>query len=186
MTTPEPRMTDTDRAQVLQRAALIEACAKEATPGPWRCWNGWGPVGSRRSLLGISRIGPDADSSGIMAYGPTEPIGSRDLYATKADAEFVATAREDVPWLIEQLRLACADLEQREQEIDELRAVLDRARGFLSHVDNGYCSICHSRRKANAFGRDIPSRCEREDCFSHVMDAALSPAAKTEETHNER
>lgn len=78
-----------------ERLAEIRGRLEAASPGPWRCWNGFPLVGEtaqRLGMHGINRIGPDS-------YSPDEPGGllggwseAGDLYATAADAEFVATA----------------------------------------------------------------------------------------------
>jgi hypothetical protein len=83
------------------RLEAIRARAAAATPGLWKCWNGWGPVvGSDPPLLAMQRIAPDPyETGGVMAThdGMRE---DRDLYATRADAEFVAYAHKDIAALL--------------------------------------------------------------------------------------
>lgn len=76
----------------------IEARANAATPGPWKCWNGW-PF--RPPMTAMARIGPEGPTAGLMG----SPDGrSADLYANESDAEFVAWARTDVPALVADVR----------------------------------------------------------------------------------
>lgn len=69
----------------------LEARAQKATPGPWKCWNGFplaDALGRKHDMHGINQIGPEDRAGGLLG-GWTEDA---DLYATKADAEYVATA----------------------------------------------------------------------------------------------
>ena len=80
-------MTDLD----LER---LRGIAQAATPGPWRCWNGWGPVANTTPpLMAMTRIGPDG-AGGVQscAHSPARA----DVYATRADAEHIAEFSPEV------------------------------------------------------------------------------------------
>ena len=73
----------------------IQARAEAATPGPWKMWNGWGPlINVEPELMACERVGPDYEGG----FVPGE--GAVDIYASRADFEFVAAAREDIPALL--------------------------------------------------------------------------------------
>ena len=81
----------------------IEGRLTAATPGPWRCWNGFAVVGEtarKHDVMAVNRIGPDDGVSGILG-GWSE---DGDLYARRADAEFVAMAPTDIADLIAEVR----------------------------------------------------------------------------------
>src|ERR671915_524031 len=115
----------------------IWARAEDATPGPWKCWNGWGPViGSAPPLMAMRCIGPDAyEPGGVMASNNVHPE-DRDLYATRADAEFIAHAREDIPLLLQALEIAYADLDEAQADIEMLTGERDRARDLAADLEN--------------------------------------------------
>jgi hypothetical protein len=76
----------------------IKQRAEAATPGPWKLWNGWGPlVGEDR--MACERIGPDPDDH-YEGVGIVPGEGAVDIYASRADFEFVAAARDDIPALL--------------------------------------------------------------------------------------
>lgn len=77
---------------VTQRLAEIEARTKAATPGPWRREGDWNDIAA-------------IDTDGTP-YG----VAGNDESISHPDAEFIAHAREDVPWLIERLSRAEAEL----------------------------------------------------------------------------
>ena len=121
-------MTDEELAQIRAR---VEA----ATPGPWRCWNGYelrrpvmrqpNPDASPHPDMAMGRIGPEVPfGSGITATRPFD-----DIRALRPDAEFVAHAREDVPALL--------------AEVEQLRATLERER-----ADHASCEDTNARRFA--------------------------------------
>lgn len=83
--------------------AALEALAEAATPGPWRCWNGFPLDGEAAELLdmhAINRIGPE-DGGGILG-GWSE---DGDMYATRATAAYIAAADPaTVLWLIREVK----------------------------------------------------------------------------------
>ncbi len=101
------------------RLAQIEARAEKATKGPWRF--------EFRPSVKRHKLNPDVmvrDASvliGAVAPGhqirATPPGGSY----PSADGEFIANAREDVPWLLAELRTFQQQLEERDEEIQAVR-----------------------------------------------------------------
>ena len=78
-----------------ERIEEIERRVNAATPGPWKMWNGWGPlVDVEPELMACERLGPDYEGG----FAPGR--GAVDIYATRADFEFVAMARTDVPAML--------------------------------------------------------------------------------------
>ncbi len=65
----------------------------EATPGPWKMWDGYGPRG---------------DGMMMCAYLGTEDVhvvsSGNDIAAKREDFEFIAHARADVPRLVAIIR----------------------------------------------------------------------------------
>lgn len=109
--------------------AAIRARAEAATEGPWKLWNGWGPT--RDGLMGFERMGPE---SGGRVF---RHDAQQDLYATQADAEFIAAARTDVPALcdeVERLRTALSS--------PESPAVSTRSEGVDTHTSLHGCVFC--------------------------------------------
>lgn len=83
--------------EVNRRLVEIRARATLATAGPWKLWNGYkivNPYGN--SDCAVARIGPEsADSfSGLVG------ADGRDIIGREADLEFMAFAREDIPFLL--------------------------------------------------------------------------------------
>ena len=71
-------------AEPLRRAAaLMRERAEAATPGPWFPWDGWGPT--EDGLMGFSRLGPRSGER-VLHHDDM-----RDIYATRADVEHIAT-----------------------------------------------------------------------------------------------
>src|SRR3954463_15610081 len=85
-----------ERVQITpELLAGVEQKARAASPGWWRCWNGWrGAEGGMRAL----RVGPGG-GGGITAHGHADVVGSR------GDLEHVATANPAVVLaLVERIR----------------------------------------------------------------------------------
>jgi len=97
-----------DSEAILRRLGEIEARAEKATPGPWT-WEeysiGWGAVYARvlRKAAGKYQI---CD------------------FATRDDAEFIACARESVPWLCQIVRQLVVLLEKQEAAAEAARELL--------------------------------------------------------------
>ena len=119
-------MTDVE-----QRLREIEERASKASEGPWSAK--WGYVGARRTLF-LSR--PDYD--GVL-FGLSDSEAENVQH--RADTEFAAEARQDIPWLLSLLR-------EREEEIRRLRTLLERARigawheACGDHADPDPCWHC--------------------------------------------
>lgn len=81
-----------------ERLEEIRGRCEAATPAPWSCWNGY-EVARSNGVMAMTHIGPARpDAGGLM--GDWKKMGSADLYASREDAEFVAHAREDIPFLL--------------------------------------------------------------------------------------
>ncbi|MBY6273548.1 MAG: hypothetical protein CW346_15230 [Bacillaceae bacterium] len=93
-------MTDVE-----QRLREIEERVSKATPGPWEAY-------------GVGGIHMDGTSDG---YSVMTAAGKRlhSPYMTQADADFIAHAREDVPWLLSLLR-------EREEQARQLGVQMER------------------------------------------------------------
>src|SRR5260221_188990 len=82
-----------------EELAAIRERAEAATPGPWQCFNGYVRArgtdeDSPSDEMCMVRIGPASNEGGIRAQW------GNDLQASRADAEFIARAREDIPALL--------------------------------------------------------------------------------------
>jgi len=104
-----------------ERLAELRRLHEAATPGPWKLWNGWGPVAGTEYMV-VYRIGPEGDEwVGIIADYRYPP--SADLYAKREDAELVAAARNALPELLD--------------EIQRLKGVILRAAADLARLACG-------------------------------------------------
>jgi hypothetical protein len=99
-----------------ERLDAIEARVNAATAGPWMMYDGFGPAddGYHR----VFYIG-NQDLDHVVDTEAESP----DVRVRKADAEFIAAARTDIPWLIEELRKAHEQL-QDAQRMSAKRAAL--------------------------------------------------------------
>lgn len=99
MTPPDPTRLE----------AIRERMAK-ATEGPWRA--------AEDVSIGRPRVlGPQKRNGkfGVIAIFPM----LQKLGIVKADAEFIAHAREDIPWLLATLQTQAATIARLEGELDE-------------------------------------------------------------------
>lgn len=94
---------------ITERLAEIEARVEAATEGPWR----FQPEGE--SHCGEPQCCSDYWDNRI--WGADRVLAESHMLS-EADAEFVAHARTDVPWLIEQVR-------QRDEVIERVRALVE-------------------------------------------------------------
>lgn len=85
--TSEPTVADAEPVNL----AAIEARAKAATPGPWQEFYGSRFDGKQRFYVG--QVGPTVSVNDITGDG-----------LPRADAEFIAHAREDVPALVAEVK----------------------------------------------------------------------------------
>lgn len=91
----------------------IKQREQAATPGPWKMWNGWGPlIDVEPELMACERVGPDYEGG----FVPGE--GAVDIYASRADFEFVAAAREDIPALLAAIDKLTAENAALKQKAD--------------------------------------------------------------------
>lgn len=80
---------------------------QEASPAPWKCWNGWGP--HTDGLMRVLRIGPmSSASTGLWVNDGGDIVG------TEEDIELAARARDAAPRLL-------AELEAAEMTIERIR-----------------------------------------------------------------
>jgi hypothetical protein len=99
----------------------IRARADAATPGPWGVWTS---MDNTRDILSEAEH-PAVPLVGLYGRdGSEHPTAGED-----ADAEFIAAARSDVPFLLD--RLAAS-----EQEAARLRAVLDWTEALEAWASN--------------------------------------------------
>jgi hypothetical protein len=107
--------------------ADARARCEKASPGPWKCWNGWGPIEDGR--MAMERIGPDAWEGGI------EPSGDcPDLYARQEDAEFIASARIDLPDALDEIDRLSQQLVDDAAAFNEAHEVGCVALDFLRQI----------------------------------------------------
>lgn len=135
-------MTPTDR----ERMEAIESRAKAATEGPW-CWESAGEK-SNEFVVGCGYGADGKPLSGCIngtgewveeAVIARHFIGANESgHAHFADGDFIAHAREDVPWLLARLTRALAVVEACrnfvEYEGDESYALAKKA---LADFDAG-------------------------------------------------
>ena len=105
----ERQMTETT-----DRAALIATRAEAATKGPWSWWN----------LEGVDQ---GWDDNGPNLDGPADSViggWGHDAWGVNVlaeDADFIAHARDDIPWLLERLADAERQLERQAETVTTLR-----------------------------------------------------------------
>ncbi|MFE7106581.1 hypothetical protein ACFU98_35075 [Streptomyces sp. NPDC057575] len=99
------------------RLTEIEARAVAATPGPWQ-----------NDQAEIHQGMPDAPDIWVAWIG--EALNIDDLPQSNNNARFVAHAREDIPFLL-------AELRQRDADIAELQAKLAIRERQLDDLDAG-------------------------------------------------
>jgi hypothetical protein len=88
------------------RFMIIEGRARDATPGPWRWWDS-----NSFRRLSSDATGKDGD----VLYGTVQQSdGHPDVMCSEADKAFIAHARTDVPWLLEEIRRLQAEIERLE------------------------------------------------------------------------
>jgi hypothetical protein len=95
----------------------IKVRREAATPGPWKLWNGWGPLkDSEPELMACERVGPDYFGPGGIAPGGD----AVDIYAPRADFEFIAHAPEDIDYLLGENARKDSALTQARTNIENL------------------------------------------------------------------
>jgi len=98
----------------MSRLDEIKARADVATPGPWHAWDrgiGWEVHKGEECAPGCGRSCDALNGEFRETF-------------TRADAEFIAAAREDVPWLVSEVERLTAErdaLAQIKRHIDEVR-----------------------------------------------------------------
>lgn len=139
---------DDPAAKEEARLKAIRARADKATPGPWTVYD--------RGGCG------DHDVDGPKGPEASELSGRyRGMFCRADDAEFVAHARADIPWLLD--RLAAAERER------------DAARDFLRDVATNY----DHDSDAHKYGTRCRV-CEAEKLLSSLAPAPARPAQPTD------
>lgn len=101
------------------RLAEIRARAERATEGPWVQLPPWETVPATTPSI----ISPNGDIA--------------DRIEAEADAEFIAHAREDVPYLLDEVERLRADLSRLDESHARQAATLARVRERLAEYDEG-------------------------------------------------
>jgi len=95
-------------AEIAARVQAIREREQAATNGPWLyrpCdWDDWGYVRSPVNALGMSPIVARADSGNLHDDHDAHRKAKTDPY--EANGRFIAHARADIPWLLNQLESA--------------------------------------------------------------------------------
>lgn len=112
-------MTTIQHLKALAERAI--EVSEKATPGPWKCWNGWGPSESD-NLMRCERIGPADCYDGIQ---PSNPAECPDMRALTEDFEFVAISRTSLPQLAKAL-IALLPFVQHKNQCKSTRPVYRR------------------------------------------------------------
>lgn len=116
----------------MNRLEEIEAREKAATPGRWESPYTPGLRWNDPMVCGYDSRAPEREAP-YYCTGPNTPT----LAQAEADSDFIAHARDDVPWLVAQVR-------ERDAEIARLRAENARLRvavsGLVPHVYTGLAS----------------------------------------------
>jgi hypothetical protein len=125
---------------VKNRLEAIRARAKAATRGPWNCYTG---ETDHRYVQQRSWRG-DNKSSAVSVCSINGPCIMVPNPQPQANQEFIAHAREDVPWLLEQLRRqkaidsACEDITTDFLEImakqGGLRAMIEKTSPYYREL----------------------------------------------------
>lgn len=107
-------MTPQAQAEELaKRIAEITSRVRFATHGPWRRGSSFGQANSDDARCVIAPEGTFGEESRVVAHEMSHDE------QWKADMGFIAHAREDIPWLLEQLANADAAATERAAEIAE-------------------------------------------------------------------
>jgi hypothetical protein len=144
--TPEPTAAE--------RLAQIRAREQAATKGPWR-------VEEHRPSLTRMVVSEDGTLDVDLGY-----VGNR----TEPDAEFIARAREDIPWLLGQLEELLEELGGRDEEARErwiakqlaetgLRS-MDFRNGMAMDIEPARDMVAHWVGAARAMLGDAPNYSE--------------------------
>jgi hypothetical protein len=145
--------------------AEIRARAEAATDGPWR----EAVLGSE----GYDVRAPDVirGASRIPRARPVARCGQLDWDADKANAQFIAHARQDVPWLL-------AEVERLTAERDRARDLAARLEAQIARVE----ALAEDWRYKDEFGRGAWQEGYGPDLEGAVLDdaAARLRAALTE------
>ena len=125
----------------MNRLDEIEARANAATEGPWE-WEGEAKAGWE---IGANSLVPSRRPDDPVLYGYGYDASGIEV-KTPADAEFIAHARTDVPWLLEQV-------ERRDKALE---AVLDlhKEDGHGWGPGESFCTECQQ-----GYGLLVPYPC---------------------------
>jgi hypothetical protein len=106
-----------------ERLDAIEARAAAATDGPWRADDEHGLIDDAMPAWCVSRTDTDDAYLGDVAYMPQTSPQERE------NADFIANARDDVPWLVDQVR-------KRDAAFRAVLAILDDTNNHVEGNDD--------------------------------------------------
>ena len=135
-------MTTADEARV----AEIRERAEKATEGPWdhTGQHVWCAEGTQECCgRGMPLTDDGIEVTGYVCCGQPEVNWQQVQVAEsgETDADFIAHAREDIPWLLSQLTATLARAEAAEKERDGLRAINDAMRDQFIPMQAEICSL---------------------------------------------
>ena len=125
----------------MNRLNEIEARANAATEGPWE----WEGEAKAEWELGANSLVPSRRPDDPVLYGYGYDASGIEV-KTPADAEFIAHARTDVPWLLEQV-------ERRDKALEAVRALHKPVEVEPSET---ICSGCSTLRGQGETARYFP------------------------------
>lgn len=147
------------------RLADIQARADAATPGPWEHVD----FGEGGEFMGCGSV--ITMNEGLLGGDIAVPSGDcypRSGYNPLADMAFIAAAREDIPWLLDQV---CALTEERDQARAEVARGRDQIRHFSARDAEAQARI----DAAKALHRQVPQFQSQPVC-SNCVTVAGEPA----------
>jgi len=137
----------TDHKMTEEMEHAIREAESKATPGPWLCWNGWGP--NTDGLMRVLRLGPDGEG------GIKESVGQGDICGRHEDFEFITLSRAAVPALL-------SALDEARSEVQRLRGLLGWERGGVSWTPAEDLLAVSEERLARAKAAEDALSAERE------------------------
>jgi len=158
-----------NRERILRRVEEIERRANKATPGPWEASPMGFPVAEDGMIVegAGAEVHPFADVA-----AKTGVIGERRTgKQVVADAEFIAHAREDVPWL-------CQVVQELIAQNAAMREALEVIMQTASKL--GVYEVAEDALQADA-GRDLLDRLRKLEAVAEAAKALLRHGLNDEE-----
>ena len=145
----------------MNRLDEIEARANAATEGPWE----WEGEAKAEWELGANSLVPSRRPDDPVLYGYGYDASGIEV-KTPADAEFIAHARTDVPWLLEQVGLRDKALEA----VLELHKDGGESQGYLD--DGSYGDMPHCCTECGSLGEyGVPYPCPTVEAITTALEA---------------